>query len=1320
MKKITVFWPPESLKKSRFNLQLIISFAILLFAFISCNNLINSDDNSYSQNPSGTEEYINFTGRCSLDGAYPRQLASARAQNTGMEGRSALPQIDSSYEYFVEASSADGKTSTGGVNPNLTFSIPLAINHTWTITAGIRKTGSTDKIVFSAESDPVTPDRTATSFENLNLILKPCQSGSGSVSLAMTVPEAVKKIETECSDTNWKDNIEAGLGTSGAYIRSKSDGSDVNTVKSGIYNIIIKFYDQNDFILFSIPQTVNVIDNMKTNLWRSGESSDSPITEAGLFTLQSDHISNFASTVIYVGKPNVLNERSDVIADDSNSGHAYSPLASLGAALSKIEAAGDKTKDYTIYISGHLTGCSELSAALGTSDDNKKAKSITLCGLTGLSDGVPQDVLDGNADGSTLKINTTVPVTIKNLKITGGKATNGGGINIAKGSVTLGSGAFITQNNADISYAKGNGVYLAGETSLTMKAGAEISNNKNTNCFGGGIYTAKDSTFIMEGGTIKENSASMGGGIHYTGTVTIKGGLITKNTASTNGGGLYNSTNIPSAMSLTYVITTLTITGGTISENSAPTGGALYFCKPVISGSAYIPYGVDGVTGKGKNDVYFGTDDSVCGTKITVAGNLSRHSATDPIALSWPDSYWSRGHVAVEADGTKVTDLTSFKDLFTLTNDDWSLKLSSDNSALKLDSPIYVAGNNYKVCTNPGSYSSETTGEKSAPFDTIGHACSLLSDSNCHYTILVDGELNGDQTLPASGIAAASITLKGANSFTSNDDRKDIINAGGSGTALSILYILSGDTSVPVTIENLKITGGAQGSGGAGIHIGNYRNVTLGDDLLVQGNNGPGVYVSSSGATLNVNGNVVVSGNKLYNDTIKPCNVYLPDGKTINVFGALKKGDEKAQIGISTENPPTLTSKIPFTTNYGIFNNVAPGTYFTGDQWTVAAGSDGEACLAASGGNITIEPVYEDITVNVDKTSVLKSATEKKFTFSATGTDSEGNTSPITIGNGEGQLALTIDSVTYHGETMTSPTHYTTGANYVTLDNSLPAGNYTINTRAVYQGSLSEARTYSASFEVKIKESNIENVSSGSQAVSAISAMTESGTIKYTGALTTDEIQSMKEALNNLDTEKPDVEVTLDLSGVTGYTVIENCYKFFYENPNIVSLTFPEGITEIPAGCLRGLSKLKTLNLPSTVQTFGVEQICYLCPLLETVTIGGDPAGDNGTVKVVNNVVYSSDGKKLWFYGNKASTADLVVPDGVEEIYKWAFATSHFTKVTLPASLNTVGFGAFIDLDSTLTTVNYKGSESDKSSITIDGWNEAITNLTWNCNYTGD
>lgn len=1233
MKKVTVFWPPESLKKSRFNLQLIISFAILLFTFISCNNLINSDDNSYSQNPSGTEEYINFTGRCSLDGAYPRQFASASTQNTGMEGRSALPQIDSSYEYFVEASSADGKTSTGGVNPNLTFSIPLAINHTWTITAGIRKTGSTDKIVFSAESDPVTPDRTATSFENLNLILKPCQSGSGSVSLAMTVPAAVKKIETECCDTNWKDKIETGVESSEAYIRSKSDGSNVNTVKSGIYNIIIKFYDVNDFILYSIPQTVNVIDDMDTNLWCSGGSSDSPITEAGLFSLQSDHISKYTSTIIYVGPNSATSSTAD-----SNEGRAYSPLATVNEAIKRIRNA-NVSHDYRIFVSGERAENIKIGGEGADVLPGTAASSITIQGLNNNA----ADVLMAPqlSTAPCLSIQTDIPVIFKNIKITTSSSSHmveyntsaqGGGLYIKTGAaspgVTLDSGALIDNCIISGTEAKGAGIYLD-SGKLTIKTGAKISNNHfpNSDGFGGGIY--------------------------------IKSGA-----------------------------------------------------ELILSGSFDIPYG-GSVT---QNDIYVEAADS-----IKIKNAISPQSGTSgAMATITPAQDLQRGVSIVSlASGSSLSSIVPYKDYFALSNNDWIIKANGAGNALVLDAPIYVAGQTSHPYTGVAGKAPADggTGSKSAPLDTIANACALMSDPTWDYTILVDGTITRSQI--SARPSAHSITLKGANSFTSNDDRKDIINAGGSGTALSILYILAGETSVPVTIENLKITGGSQGSGGAGIHIGNYRNVTLGDDLLVQENNGPGVYVSSSGATLNVNGNVVVSGNKVYNDTIKSCNVYLPDGKTINVFGALKKGDEKAQIGISTENPPTLTSTIAFTANYGIFNSVAPGTYFTGDQWTVAAGSDGEACLAASGGNITIEPVYEDITINVDKTSVLKSASEKKFTFTATGTDSEGNTNPITIGSGEGQLALTIDSVTYHGETVPA-SYYDTGTDYVTLGNSLPADNYTINTRAVYQGSLSEARTYSASFEVKIKESIIENVSSGSQAVSVISAMTESGTIKYTGALTTAEIQSMKDALKALNTTKPDVEVTLDLSGVTGYTSIGTCYDFFYENPNIVSLTFPEGITEIPAGCLRGLSKLKTLNLPSTVQTFGVEQICYLCPLLETVTIGGDPAGDNGTVKVVNNVVYSSDGKKLWFYGNKASTADLVVPDGVEEIYKWAFATSHFTKITLPSSLKTVGFGAFIDLDSTLTTVNYKGSESDKSSITIEGWNEAITNLTWNYNYTGD
>ena len=1284
MKKVTVFWPPESLKKSRFNLQLIISFAILLFAFISCNNLINSDDNSYSQNPSGTEEYINFTGRCSLDGAYPRQLASASTQNTGMEGRSALPQIDSSYEYFVEASSADGKTSTGGVNPNLTFSIPLAINHTWTIRAGIRKTGSTDKIVFSAESDPVTPDRTATSFENLNLILKPCQSGSGSVSLAMTVPEAVKKIETECSDTNWKDNdnIEAGLGTSGAYIRSKSDGLDVNTVKSGIYNIIIKFYDENDFILYSIPQTVNVIDDMDTNLWCSGGSSDSPITEAGLFTLQSDHISKYTSTIIYVGPNSATSSTAD-----SNEGRAYSPLATVNEAIKRIRNA-NVSRDYTVLVSKRISENIKIGGEGADVLPGTAASSITIQGLNNNA----ADVLKSPSLSTEpcVSIQTDIPVIFKNIKITTDSnshfsayntSAQGGGLYIKTGAdapgVTLDSGALIDSCIISGTEVKGAGIYLD-SGKLTINTGAKISNNHfpNSDGFGGGIY--------------------------------IKSGA-----------------------------------------------------ELILSGSFDIPYG-GSVT---QNDIYVEAADSI---KIKNAISPQAGSSSGTMATITPAQDLQRGVSIVSlASGSSLSSIVPYKDYFALSNNSWFLKANSAGNALVLDAPIYVGTN----------LSASADGTKSAPYTSIEQAIAAIVALNTKeaYTIYVDGEIIGLQSIPSSLTSshASGITIKGVSGNTS-----DILNGNGdSGTVLTI------SSPVPVTIKDLKITGGNNSGFGGGINMMSGSNVTLESGALIGGTSGStaasvtdnsnkaakgggiysegnltlkngssvtynyadgvggGIYCDGGSRSINdcavislngagtsggvyttndvtINGPVIIAGNVNY--TGNPSNLYLTSGKIINVAGLLTDGDKNAQIGISTGgvtlNPGDY---IVFTRNYGIFNSVAPGTYFTGDQWTVAAGSDGEACLAASGGNITIEPVYEDITVNVDKTSVLKSASEKKFTFTATGTDSEGNTNPITIGNGEGQLALTIESVTYHGEALPS-SYYEVGTDYVIFKDSMPAYNYTINTRAVYQGSLSEARTYSASFEVKIKESIIENVSSGSQAVSVISAMTESGTIKYTGALTTAEIQSMKDALKALNTTKPDVEVTLDLSGVTGYTYIGTCYDFFYENPNIVSLTFPEGITEIPAGCLRGLSKLKTLNLPSTVQTFGVEQICYLCPLLETVTLGGNPAGDNGTVKVVNNVVYSSDGKKLWFYGNKASTADLVVPDGVEEIYEWAFATSHFTKVTLPASLEKVGFGAFTELESTVTTVNYKGSESDKSSINIDGYNDAITNLTWNCNYTGD
>ena len=131
--------------------------------------------------------------------------------------------------------------------------------------------------------------------------------------------------------------------------------------------------------------------------------------------------------------------------------------------------------DWTIKIKGSVTGTYSL-------DDSEYsfrtyADSITLEGISESSDGGPIDEINGNLtsateNGAVLSITTQKPVTIKNLKITGGNNSgNGGGIYIGPdANVTLDAGTVITNNTATY----GSGIYLDGGT-LTVSADASIS-----------------------------------------------------------------------------------------------------------------------------------------------------------------------------------------------------------------------------------------------------------------------------------------------------------------------------------------------------------------------------------------------------------------------------------------------------------------------------------------------------------------------------------------------------------------------------------------------------------------------------------------------------------------------------------------------------------------------------------------------------------------------------------------------------------------------------------------------------------------------------
>ncbi|MDR2594200.1 MAG: hypothetical protein LBC87_05455 [Fibromonadaceae bacterium] len=169
-------------------------------------------------------------------------------------------------------------------------------------------------------------------------------------------------------------------------------------------------------------------------------------------------------------------------------------------------------------------------------------------------------ILDVNADETiaptTFEYSGAINITIV-LRGVGGNRTlrlkSHGNMFIVKKNVT-----FILEHNITLHGHNGNTgsmVYVVESGEFKMNAGSTITGNAH-----GGVYNY-GGTFIMNGGTISNNSTSdNGGGIYNRGTFTMSGGTISGNNAS-RGGGVYHYNG------------TFTMSGGTISGNSASDKG---------------------------------------------------------------------------------------------------------------------------------------------------------------------------------------------------------------------------------------------------------------------------------------------------------------------------------------------------------------------------------------------------------------------------------------------------------------------------------------------------------------------------------------------------------------------------------------------------------------------------------------------------------------------------------------------------------------------------------------------------------------------------
>ena len=382
--------------------------------------------------------------------------------------------------------------------------------------------------------------------------------------------------------------------------------------------------------------------------YKNADFSGDPITKITPSTIAATDFNIYAkwkSPVLYV---------SGTGDDTTGDGTEDKPFETIERACEAIIATDAKYNpqymDWTIYIMGDVTGKHDSDKKAGerrtgtqvASDYGRSvipseltlanAKSILLMGINGLDENdIPKDKINRglaststNYDtGTALGISTEVPVTIKNLLITGGRTattngnsdndtffTYGGGMHVKAGStVILDDGTLIEKNTARY----GGGVYNAGTlyligtacigdknaTSLAVRGSYDTCSNESTyaggglynvgtlylgtdekaltggiyyNCgltiWGGGIYNTDNGTVIMKSGNIAYNDGqeTCGGIEIVSGSLTMTGGSIHHNSTGGKGGGVLLK---PGAI--------FNFGGGTISANWATGGGGGVF-----------------------------------------------------------------------------------------------------------------------------------------------------------------------------------------------------------------------------------------------------------------------------------------------------------------------------------------------------------------------------------------------------------------------------------------------------------------------------------------------------------------------------------------------------------------------------------------------------------------------------------------------------------------------------------------------------------------------------------------------------------------------
>lgn len=338
-----------------------------------------------------------------------------------------------------------------------------------------------------------------------------------------------------------------------------------------------------------------------------------------------------------------------------------------------------------------------------------------------------------------------------------------------------------------------------------------------------------------------------------------------------------------------------------------------------------------------------------------------------------------------------------------ITDGNFELTTAIVNIAAENRTDFYVDG------TAGGPGNDNNSGNYQAPLASIGKAFGLINavgNNSATYTIHIK---NGTSSTISSGISisknitvecydtapgdkagTATLTVETGSTATyifsvqGKTFKLNGLNLDGNNVSDIVgLYVNSG--AYPTTVE---FNSGSIKHCRNGITMGGVvTNVYLNGGEITENVNtsttniGAGISINDANpGRLYVKGSPKVIGNK--DSDNKPQNIYIPTNRTIQFSGALTTG---AQLGITTQTPPTLLAPVEFTYHYTTNQGTThPSTYFVGDVYGVSQNAAGEATLNLSGGSLT-QQFYDNITLSCAKAASPDTTISSDTVSKATG-----------------------------------------------------------------------------------------------------------------------------------------------------------------------------------------------------------------------------------------------------------------------------------------------------------------------------------------------